>query len=321
MINQDYQTFMHYHSLQYKYRYRTEKDEWIDSIYQLTDPGYLQIWFYSEIQVDGQLRRRKLGKNACVRRLMYPDMDPDTQLFNLYVDARHFFDNSDGALTLEMLQRKVCFACSKTPEQLVAYCNFEIEYWQKHRPKFILHPGVPHDIGTINEIGRRIRMREFQNSYDVSKSLKQNLSLTGLSQATLYRYCGESGINTNPQKGPTEQEKRAAKRHEKDDKVRIFKDHYDANRTLSDNQSELRKYGVDISLKTIERWSKKYCITSTSQPVYATNTLTGNVNVGGHGFTEPVATDNPESHSIESYSNWNLPGVSQNLYGGYIGDI
>ena len=88
-----YSDFMHYYSIRYKYLYRTEREDWIDGWYQLTDENYFQLWYYREKQVDGQLRRRKLFKNACLRRLMYPDIDSNTLLFNLYVDFVRFFDN------------------------------------------------------------------------------------------------------------------------------------------------------------------------------------------------------------------------------------
>ena len=62
MRNMDYSTFTHYNSQRYPYLYRTEKPEWQGIGYQLTDENYLQTWFYKEKQVDGQQRRRKLGK-------------------------------------------------------------------------------------------------------------------------------------------------------------------------------------------------------------------------------------------------------------------
>lgn len=39
-----YKTFMHYYSW-IGYVYRTEKPEWIDGLYRMTDENYLQIWF------------------------------------------------------------------------------------------------------------------------------------------------------------------------------------------------------------------------------------------------------------------------------------
>jgi hypothetical protein len=46
MKEMDYDTFMHYYSWQYQYKYRTEYgDVWIDGLYQMTDESYLQLWW------------------------------------------------------------------------------------------------------------------------------------------------------------------------------------------------------------------------------------------------------------------------------------
>ena len=172
-----YDQFMHFYSLKYHYVYRTEKADWIDNEYQLTEDGYLQLWWYREKLVDGQHRRRKLFKNACLRRLMYPEMDCNTLLFNLYVDFVRFIDNSDKAITLDVLIRKVRNAMLMTLEQLVAYCDCEVKYWEKNRPKFITHPGRNFCLSQINQIGKKVRWRELDNRYDKTKSIKENHEL------------------------------------------------------------------------------------------------------------------------------------------------
>ena len=107
MGSMDYETFMHYNSLKYRYIYKTQKDEWIDGLYQLTDDSYIQLWWVRERITDGHHRRRTLSKFACLRRLMKPDIDPDTLLFNMYVDLHRFIDNSDGIITIETMKRRV----------------------------------------------------------------------------------------------------------------------------------------------------------------------------------------------------------------------
>lgn len=78
MGTMDYETFMHYYSWKYRYIYKTQKDEWIDGLYQLTDDNYIQLWWVRERIKDGHHRRRTLSKFACLRRLMEPDIDQDT---------------------------------------------------------------------------------------------------------------------------------------------------------------------------------------------------------------------------------------------------
>ena len=253
------QDFLHYYSWKYPYQYRIEKPDWIDGVYQLTDDNYLQLWWYREKQVDGQHRRRKLFKNACLRRLMFPDMTPDAALYNLYLDFVRFFDNSDGAITLDCLVRKVKHAFEKTKDQLIAYCDREIRYWRKHRHQFIIRTGHPCNWGVIANIRKRIHWGEIGNVYDRTLSVQQNIQNgIGVSQATLYRYCKANYINTNPNKGETEAERRARKRQKKLKMIEDFKQYYDPNATIIENQQRLEAFGVVLSTGTISAWTHKY---------------------------------------------------------------
>lgn len=250
--------FMHYYSTQYKYLYRTEKPEWVDGMYQTTDEDYMQLWFYREKQVDGQHRRRKLFKNACMRRLMFPDIDPDTLLFNLYVDFIRFFDNSDHVIQLETLVKKVKTAMKMTREELEDYCSFEIWFWKKNRPKFILYRGFKATQGLLGHISKDIRWREIDAQYDRSKSVKENAALLDIPRSTLYRFCAENDIDTNPNKGITKEEKRANKRMAKQDKIKLFKELYNPELTLKENRDNLLQEGMNIVLSTISVWASKY---------------------------------------------------------------
>ena len=262
------QNFLHCYSWKYPYKYRTEKPDWIDGEYQLTDENYLQLWWYRERQVDGQHRRRKLFKNACLRRLMFPDMTPDAALYNLYLDFVRFFDNSDGAITLDCLVRKVKHAFEKTTDQLIAYCDREIQYWRKHRHKFIIRTGCPCNWGVIANINKRIHWGEIDDLYDRTLSVQQNIQNgIGISQATLYRYCKANLINTNPNKGKTEAERRTTKRQEKLKKIEKFKQYYDPNATIIENKQRLKDFGVELSIGTISAWAHKYC-QPTQTPVF-----------------------------------------------------
>jgi len=267
----DTPTFLHYYSWKYPYKYRTEKTDWIDGMYQLTDENYLQLWWYREKQVDGQHRRRKLFKNACLRRLMFPDMTPDAALYNLYLDFVRFFDNSDGAITLDCLVRKVKHAFERTTEQLIAYCDREIKYWSEHRHQFIIRSGYPCNWGIIADIKKRIRWGDIDSMYDRTLSVQQNIQ-NGIDvpQATLYRYCKSNFINTNPNKGETEAERRAAKRQEKQRLIEQFKTYYDPNASVIENQQRLEAFGVELSTGTISTWSHKYYVApqQTDMPVF-----------------------------------------------------
>ena len=260
MESMAYNDFMHYNSWR-GYTYRTEReDAWERGIYQLTDDNYLQLWYYRETVMDGEHRRRKLFKNACLRRLMKPDIDADTLLFNLYVDAHRFFDNSDGVLTLDCLESKVIKAMGMSEEELREYCSWEIEYWQKNRPMFILNSGVDHSVAEINRICKEVRYKQLDLLYDPTISVQENIARgIDVPQATLYRYCAERWINTNPQKPMTYREKRKVKKAERNGDIEVFKKLYDPQLSLRDNLKVLKKAGIRIkSVETVKNWVNKY---------------------------------------------------------------
>ena len=261
MVKLEYPEFMHYYSKQYTYFYRTErpeKEEWINGLYQLTDENYLQLWYYRERQIDGMMRRRKLFKNACLRRLMRPDVDPDTLLFNLYVDLIRFFDNSDRVITIDTLKRKVVYAMKMTNEQLLAYCNWEIQYYRENRPKFICYSGVITTRGQLSNISKTIRWAEIDKVYDRSKSINENAETIDVPISTLYRYCNEKWINTNPNRGMTKEEQREAKRKDKSRKIQLFKKLYDPDLSLRENMAKMEESGLELTKSTLGRWIEKY---------------------------------------------------------------
>ncbi len=254
MESMSYEDFMHLYSWKYKYVYRSEKPEWIDGAYQLTEEGYLQLWYYRERQCDGEHRRRKLFKNACLRYLMYPDIDSNTLLFNLYVDLCRFFDNSDGVITMDVLKRKVKNALLMNGEQLEAYCHFEIEYWQKNRPRFITNPNAYCSLSHINQISKIVRWAEIDNLYDRTKSVKENHEhLQHISMATLYRYCKENAINTSPKSNAANQNQN--QRLSRNEKKELFKMLYNPDFSIRKNKNNMELRGLSLSIGTIQQWS------------------------------------------------------------------
>ena len=263
MGTMDYQTFMHYNSLRYCYFYRAERADWIDGIYQLTDDSYLQLWWPRERITDGNHRRRTLLKSACLRRLIMPGIDANTLLFNMYVDFNRFIDNSDHIITLDTLTRRTRRAMTMTYDELRDYCQYEINYWKDHRPKFIMHPKAPKSQAFINFVTKRIHYAELDLSYDRTKSVQENAAALGISPATLYRYCSERYIETNPGKGQTYVQKRQAKKQDKADKKATFMLYYDPNLSAAKNREKMLQYGLNLSVGTIRNWGKEYAMPST----------------------------------------------------------
>ena len=258
MGTKDYQTFMHYNSLRYCYFYRTERADWIDGIYQLTDDSYLQLWWPRERITDGNHRRRTLLKSACLRRLINPYVDANTLLFNMYVDFNRFIDNTDHIITLDTLMRRTRRVMMMTYDELRDYCQYEINYWKNHRPKFIMHPKAPKSQAFINFVTKRIHYAELDLSYDRTKSVQENAAVLGISPATLYRYCSDRYIETNPGKGQTYVQKRQAKKQAKIDKKAEFMKLYDPNLSAAKNRDIMQQNGLELSESTVRNWAKGY---------------------------------------------------------------
>ena len=254
----EYGPFMHRYSRQYTYYYRTERSEWTDGLYQLTDESYLQLWWIRERITDGHHRRRTLFKRACLRRLINPNVDADTLLFNMYVDLYKFIDNSDHIITLDTLIRRTKRAMLMTDEELRDYCRYEIEYWRDHRPKFIMQPQAPKSQAFINDISKRVHYSELDQSYDRARSVQDNAAMLGESLATLYRYCRARWIDTNPGKGQTYREAREAKKQAKADKKAKFMLLYNPDLSAAKNREIMLQNGLELSEGTIRNWSKGY---------------------------------------------------------------
>ena len=266
MGTMDYKTFMSHNSRRYSYFYRTERAEWIDGIYQLTDDDYIQLWWIRDRITDGNHRRRTLFKFACLRRLINPYVDANTLLFNMYLDFHRFIDNSDHIITLDTLTRRTRRAMTMTYDELREYCQYEINYWKNHRPKFIMHPDAPKSQAFINFVTKRIHYAELDLSYDRTKSVQENAAALGISPATLYRYCSDRYIETNPGKGQTYVQKRQAKKQAKADKKATFMLYYDPNLSAAKNREYMLKYGLDMTESTIRNWSKEYITEEMTTP-------------------------------------------------------
>ena len=267
MENLTYQEFMHMNSWR-GYIYQTEKSEWIDDLYQIPDENYLCLYYCRDKVQDGGHRRKKLFKNACLRLLMCPDMDPDKLLFNLYVDRERFFDNSDGVITIDCLKRRATKALRMTHQELTEYCQLEIDYF-KNRRKFIVKPGkgIKTTLGFNRSIGKQIRWRETDARYDQTKSVKENFDAgIGIPLSSLYRYAHDREIPTNPSKNMTKREKLAQKRLEKENNRQLFMSLYDPNMSIRQNQAMMEQHGLQLSRGTIDNYIKKYFPKSEQSP-------------------------------------------------------
>lgn len=250
----DYERFMHYYSTRLPYIYRKEKADWELGMYQFTDEDYLQLFYYLEPVEDGNKRRRKLFLATCLRRLMVPDIDPDTLLFNLYIDRERFYDNSDGVLTLTCLKRRVLKAMTLSDEELVDVCLSTIDYWKEHRPKIIFKGGIGR--GRATEVYKLIRYKEIDRRYDRSISLRDNIKNgIGVPQSTLYRFCKDYRIQTYPNR---KRSSRELKKEAKQNLIKSFCALYDPTLSGEENSQKMAEHGLDIPGSKVRRWAKRY---------------------------------------------------------------
>lgn len=215
METQTYQKFMHRHSLRYQYFYQSEID-WKDGEkWRAVDDSFVSLCYRwrgtGEIEKykDGEHRRRHLKTYACLRRLIKPSTTPTELLFNLYVDRERFFDNSDAAISIEVLKSKVNAAFSMEIDEIKQRYSVVLE---KNRRKIVLNPTFIKDNQHLKKLGvgenlqaivrkavKEVNYAAIDEFYNKSLSVAENikeLAKNGVKvcKMTLYNYCKDRGI-------------------------------------------------------------------------------------------------------------------------------
>lgn len=91
---------------QFKYIYRTEKDEWIDDKYQYVDDNYIRLYYNkNDKRICGDLRYTKLKKRVYLRRIIKNDITKEEMVMNVITDIIHGFSFSDGGLTSKEIMK------------------------------------------------------------------------------------------------------------------------------------------------------------------------------------------------------------------------
>ena len=134
MARLPYEEFMKYNRHKYRYYYRVEKGEWINNAFQFVDDDYFALYYNVTTVKDGSQRRKKLYQRMCLRRVMNPDVDADTLLFNAYEDVHKFFE-VDKDLTIECLAKNVEWAMNKDIEDIKIDFSDTISYLKSKGPK------------------------------------------------------------------------------------------------------------------------------------------------------------------------------------------
>lgn len=258
-----YDDFMKKYSRLYKYFYRTERQDWIPFggtvEYQETDENYLQLWFYPEKLEDGEGRRQTIANRAFQLRLINPEADINTILFNLYVFREKYIDNSDGTITIRVLvnRAKLVFEKNDIQKNIQEQAKW-IKYCKDNRPRFITRSNifkqVPQNI--INQITKELNHKEISSLYDSGKTVKENLEFmksSGLDicEKTLYNYLKEKHINF---KRPNQ---RKQKKQAKEGDIEKFKKLYDPVKSARENASFMSSRGLKMSKNKVLRMAKE----------------------------------------------------------------
>ena len=198
MSKLSYDDFMRFNRHNYKYFWRPEKQEWIDNLYQYIDDDYFALPFIHEKIKDGNKRRNKLSYRLWLRKIMKPDVDANTLLFNAYEDVHKFFDNSDGVLNVFCLLDKVEECLNKSIEEIKTELSETIERYKSYKPKsgIIFKPGIDSHLALKNKIFKENRYNLINDYYDETLSVKENLAVISeklfpISERTLYRFIKE----------------------------------------------------------------------------------------------------------------------------------
>lgn len=206
MKNQSYDTFMRYNRWKYDYIYRSDQGEWINDCYQKVDDNYFSLYWNTSKVKDGQKRRKKLYQRICLRRVMNPDIDADSLLFNAYEDRYRFFE-IDSDLDIDCLVRNVEAAMKLTVDEIEEQFSDNLKYLRSRSAKrgYIFKSGSTDNIGERNRIIKDINWADLYEKYNQDLTVMENLKNLQdqgyqISRASLYRFCSEKGIQVDQAK-------------------------------------------------------------------------------------------------------------------------
>ena len=206
MKNQSYDQFMRYNRWKYDYIYRSDQGEWIDDLYQRVDDNYFSLYWNTSKVKDGCKRRKKLYQRICLRRVMNPNIDADSLLFNAYEDRYRFFE-IDSDLDIDCLVKNVEAAMKLTVDEIEQQFSDNLKYLRGKSAKrgYIFKSGSTDNIGERNRIIKDINWADLYEKYNQNLTVMENLKNLQdqgyqISRASLYRFCSEKGIQVDQAK-------------------------------------------------------------------------------------------------------------------------
>lgn len=290
METQTYKKFMHRNSLKYQYFYQSEID-WKDGEkWRAVDSSFVSLCYRwrgtGEIEKykDGEHRRRHLKTYACLRRLIKPSVTPTELLFNLYIDRERFFDNTDAALSIDVLKSKVNAAFSLEIDEIKQRYSVVLD---KNRRKIVLNPTFIKDNQHLIKLGigenlqaivrkavKEVNYSEIDKYYNISLSVAENikeLAKNGVKvcSKTLYNYCKDRGICTS-----------------KDEQIISL---LDVSLSVRKNLEVVKANGIKVGDKKIQKLLKQ--LKEGESVANESNEVSGTTNEGGSNCHTDKVTD------------------------------
>lgn len=187
--------------------------------YALLNEDYIQInrkWTWGSIETtnglsklytitqkikDGQGRRYHIGLAAMIRRKINPNVTLEHLIVNAVYDRLYYYDNSDNVLTNQVLIERCSYVMNLKEITIKSYNKkkfmIDKKYWSEK--------GINANQAK-NIVRKQLNYESIGSWYNCLKSVKENLIWANdnkikVSRRTLYNFCKDNMIDTNPNKG------------------------------------------------------------------------------------------------------------------------
>jgi len=147
----------------------------------------------------------------CLRRVMNPEVDANTLLFDAYCDLNRFFENDkdvvQNVITIDDLVKNVKSAMGKTLEEIKEEYSDLIDYLKSRCKKKVIYKFKNFHEGIKNN-HKLLKLNVWsviKKNYDITKSVKENLEYLhsiglSISERTLYNFITENNMKTDATK-------------------------------------------------------------------------------------------------------------------------
>jgi len=166
-----------------------------------TTNGLSKLYTITQKIKDGQGRRYHIGLAAMIRRKINPNVTLEHLIVNAVYDRLYYYDNSDNVLTNQVLIERCSYVMNLKEITIKSYNKkkfmIDKKYWSEK--------GINANQAK-NIVRKQLNYESIGSWYDCLKSVKENLiwakdNNIKVSRRTLYNFCKDNMIDTNPNKG------------------------------------------------------------------------------------------------------------------------